>query len=43
MAEDRHVYLPWYEASPEGLDEFALIKRVVDELQDRQDDRPSPD
>ena len=32
MAEDRGLYLPWYEASPEGLDEFAQIKRVVDEL-----------
>jgi hypothetical protein len=32
MAEDRGLYLPWYEASLEGLDEFAQIKRVVDEL-----------
>jgi hypothetical protein len=30
MPDDRHVYLPWYEASPEGLDELAQIKRTVD-------------
>ena len=37
MAEDRGLYLPWYEASPEGLDEFAQIKRVVDELAARRE------
>ena len=39
MAEDRGLYLPWYEASPEGLDELTQIKRVVDELRDRGDGR----
>jgi hypothetical protein len=43
MAEDRHLYLPWYEASPEGLDELAQIKRVVDQLQSRWDGRGSLD
>jgi len=37
MSDDRHLYLPWYEASPEGLDELAQIKRVVDQLRDRRD------
>ena len=37
MADERPVYLPWYEASPEGLDELALIKRTVEQLQDRLD------
>ncbi|HEV7864555.1 MAG TPA: hypothetical protein VGR20_17740 [Acidimicrobiia bacterium] len=39
MADDRRLYLPWYEASPEGLDELAQIKRVVDQLEDRPDGR----
>jgi hypothetical protein len=39
MADDRRLYLPWYEASPEGLDELAQIKRVVDQLEDRSDGR----
>ena len=39
MAEDRRSYLPWYEASPEGLDEFAQIKRAVDELAAVRDGR----
>lgn len=43
MAEDRHSYLPWYEASPEGLDEFAQIKRVVEELAARYDGRRPSD
>jgi hypothetical protein len=37
MAEDRYLYLPWYEASPDGLDELAQIKRAVDQLRDRRD------
>ena len=37
MADDSPVYLPWYEASPEGLDELAQIKRTVDQLRDRQE------
>ena len=37
MSDERSVYLPWYEASPEGLDELAQIKRVVDQLRDRRD------
>jgi hypothetical protein len=39
MTDDHHVYLPWYEASPEGLDELTLIKRAVDQLRDRRDER----
>jgi hypothetical protein len=34
MVDEQSVYLPWYEASPEGLDELALIKRTVDQLRD---------
>ncbi len=37
MVDKRPVYVPWYEASPEGLDELALIKRTVDQLQERLD------
>lgn len=39
MPDERQVYLPWYEASPEGLDELAQIKRTVDEL---REPRPEP-
>jgi len=40
MPEDRDVYLPWYEASPEGLDELAQIKRTVDrQLRERSEVR----
>jgi hypothetical protein len=39
MTDDHHVYLPWYEASPEGLDELTQIKRAVDQLRDRWDGR----
>ena len=39
MVDERHVYVPWYEASPEGLDELTQIKRVVDQLRDQQDGR----
>ncbi|HYH50396.1 MAG TPA: hypothetical protein VEG38_12695 [Acidimicrobiia bacterium] len=38
MPDDRHVYLPWYEASPDGLDELTQIKRTVDQMQ-----APSPE
>jgi hypothetical protein len=41
MSDDGRVYLPWYEAAPEGLDELAQIKRVVDQLRDRPDGRRS--
>jgi|GEM_PF-3874687 len=37
MADDRSLYLPWYEAGPEGLDELAQIKRVVEQLRQRRD------
>lgn len=40
MADESTVYLPWYEASPEGLDELAQIKRTVDQLRDRRDGQP---
>ena len=40
MVDERAIYVPWYEASPEGLDELTLIKRTVDQLQDRRD-RPA--
>ena len=36
MVDDHSVYVPWYEASPEGLDELAQIKRAVDQLRDRR-------
>ncbi|HEV3363669.1 MAG TPA: hypothetical protein VG795_05915 [Acidimicrobiia bacterium] len=39
MVDERHVYVPWYEASPEGLDELAQIKRTVDRLRDQRDGR----
>ncbi len=39
MSDDGRLYLPWYEASPEGLDELAQIKRVVDQLRERPDGR----
>ena len=35
MADDARLYLPWYEANPEGLDELAQIKRTVDQLKGR--------
>ena len=35
MSDEHNVYVPWYEASPEGLDELAQIKRTVDQLRDR--------
>jgi len=34
MADDARLYLPWYEASPEGLDELTQIKRIVEQLRD---------
>ena len=39
MADEHPVYVPWYEASPEGLDELTQIKRTVDQLRDLQDGR----
>jgi hypothetical protein len=39
MSDEHHVYLPWYEASPEGLDELTQIKRTVDQLRGQQDGR----
>ena len=38
MRDDRQLYLPWYEASPAGLDELAQIKRTVDQLAERRDE-----
>ena len=35
MADDTRLYLPWYEASPEGLDELARIQRDVEQLKER--------
>ena len=37
MSDDGRLYLPWYEASPEGLDELAQMKRTADQLRDRRD------
>ena len=37
MVDEQSVYVPWYEASPEGLDELAQIKRTVDQLRARPD------
>jgi hypothetical protein len=39
MADDTRQYLPWYEASPEGLDELAQIQRVVAQLREQSDGR----
>jgi hypothetical protein len=39
MSDESPVYLPWYEASPDGLDELTQIKRVVDQLRERRDGR----
>jgi hypothetical protein len=39
MADEQPVYLPWYEASPEGLDELAQIKRTVEQLRSQSDGR----
>lgn len=36
MADEHHVYVPWYEASLEGLDELTQIKRTVEQLRDQQ-------
>ena len=38
MSDEHRLYLPWYEASPEGLDELLQIKRAVDQLRDPRDD-----
>jgi hypothetical protein len=38
MVDEHTVYVPWYEASPDGLDELALIKRTLDELRGRSSD-----
>lgn len=35
MSYEQHVYVPWYEASLEGLDELAQIKRTVEQLPDQ--------
>lgn len=37
MSDQHPVYVPWYEASPEGLDELAQIKRTVDQLREFSD------
>ena len=39
MADEHPVYVPWYEASPEGLDELTQIKRAVDQLRNQRDGR----
>ena len=39
MVDERAVYVPWYEANPEGLDELAQIKRTVDRLRDQERQR----
>ncbi|HET7719635.1 MAG TPA: hypothetical protein VFK43_06680 [Acidimicrobiales bacterium] len=40
MADESALYVPWYEASPEGLDELAQIKQTVDRLRDQRDGQP---
>ncbi|HZI37890.1 MAG TPA: hypothetical protein VFF24_06255 [Acidimicrobiia bacterium] len=37
MVDESAVYVPWYEASPVGLDELAQIKRTVEQLRERRD------
>jgi hypothetical protein len=39
MADDARLYRPWYEASPEGLDELARIQRDVEQLREPSDVR----
>jgi hypothetical protein len=39
MSDEHRVYVPWYEASPEGLDELAQIKRTADQLREQRDAR----
>ena len=39
MSDEHHVYVPWYEANPEGLDELTQIKRTVDQLRGQRDAR----
>ena len=39
MVDESPVYVPWYEASPEGLDELTQIKRAVDQLRHDRDRR----
>ena len=39
MVDEHPIYLPWYEASPEGLDELTQIKRTVDQLRGQEDGR----
>jgi hypothetical protein len=39
MSDDSRLYVPWYEASHDGLEELAEIKRAVDQLRDRRDGR----
>jgi hypothetical protein len=41
MFDEHPVYVPWYEQSPEGLDELTQIKRTVDQL-NRRDGRREP-
>ena len=36
---DERLYLPWYEASPDGLDELDQIKRTVEQLREPRDPR----
>ena len=38
MADEQTLYVPWYEASPEGLDELTQIKQTVDRLRERAPD-----
>ncbi|HVW31629.1 MAG TPA: hypothetical protein VHL53_03730 [Acidimicrobiia bacterium] len=40
MSDDARLYLPWYEATPEGLDELAQIERDVARLRDRTEPGP---
>ena len=39
MVDDHPVYVPWYEASPEGLDELVQIKQTVEKLREGHDGR----
>lgn len=39
MSDEQCVYVPWYEASTEGLDELTHIRRTVEQLRDRRDGR----
>lgn len=39
MSDEHRLYLPWYEASAEGLDELTQIRRTVEQVRDQPEAR----